>query len=84
MPGRVGTALDALAVADAVETVVFTHGGPIRVAVAEALGLPPPGHRSLHPPTNCSISSLELVDGSWRLVSYNRPTVVAPSTEPTE
>jgi glucosyl-3-phosphoglycerate phosphatase len=82
---RVGRALDDLAGDDAdTATIVFTHGGPIRVAVAEALGLPAPGHGGLHPPTNCSISSLEHVNGDWRLVEYNRPTVVVPSTEPTE
>ncbi|MGH9138181.1 MAG: histidine phosphatase family protein, partial [Acidimicrobiales bacterium] len=65
-------------------TIVFTHGGPIRVAAAAALGISPPGHHRLAPPTNCSISSFGLVEGRWRLRHYNRPTVVESSTEPSE
>ncbi|WP_166348245.1 histidine phosphatase family protein [Phytoactinopolyspora limicola] len=41
--------------------LVFTHGGPVRVAVAEALGLPPGGHRLLAPPANCSVTVLTLL-----------------------
>lgn len=36
--------------------LVFTHGGPISVAAAQALGLPPMGNRWLAPPANCSLS----------------------------
>jgi len=58
--------------------IVFTHGGPIRVATAEALALPAGGHLGLDPPTNCSATELEFVlggDGSRRarLVAYNTP-----------
>lgn len=58
--------------------IVFTHGGPIRVATAEAMGLPAGGHLGLDPPTNCSATELEFVlagDGSRsaRLVAYNTP-----------
>lgn len=58
--------------------VVFTHGGPIRVAVAAALGLPVGGHRSVKPVGNCAVSVLEvpragaLVAGQAHLVAYNR------------
>jgi probable phosphoglycerate mutase len=58
--------------------VVFTHGGPVRVATAEALALPAGGHLGLEPPTNCSETVLEFVLGgdgsrSARLVAYNAP-----------
>jgi glucosyl-3-phosphoglycerate phosphatase len=81
--GRVAAALaDALAVFAGAPVgsrhtvVVFTHGGPIRVAIAEAMGLPAGGHLGLDPPTNCSATELEFVlggDGSRgaRLVTYN-------------
>lgn len=36
--------------------VVFTHGGCIRMAAAQTLGLPPMGHRWLKGPANCSVS----------------------------
>jgi glucosyl-3-phosphoglycerate phosphatase len=63
--------------------VVFTHGGPVRVATAEAMGLPAGGHRGLDPPTNCSATELEFVlagDGSrgTRLVAYNTPAPSLP------
>jgi glucosyl-3-phosphoglycerate phosphatase len=57
--------------------LVFTHGGPVRVATAEALGLPPDGHRLLDPPENCSVTVLNLTvdpDGevtAMRLGGYN-------------
>jgi probable phosphoglycerate mutase len=56
--------------------IVFTHGGPIRVATAEAMGLPAGGHLGLDPPTNCSATELEFVLGGdgrrrTRLVAYN-------------
>ena len=83
---RVGKALDELAGDDAdagrrsCSPTAVRSGSPSPKRSACRL----PAIGSLHPPTNCSISSLELVDGSWRLVEYNRPTVVDPSTEPTE
>lgn len=59
-------------------TIVFTHGGPIRVAVADALGLPPGGHHLLAPPANCAITVITrhldeaaAAVGSGDLVSYN-------------
>ena len=52
--------------------VVFTHGGPIRVAVAAALGLSPLGERKLAAAANCSITELVVDDGDGILVTYNR------------
>lgn len=52
--------------------LVFTHGGPIRVAVAAALGLPPLGERQLAPVANCSITELIVEDGQVELAGYNR------------
>lgn len=43
--------------------LVFTHGGPIRVAVAAALGLPAGGHALLEPPGNCSVTELSVLVG---------------------
>jgi glucosyl-3-phosphoglycerate phosphatase len=60
-----------------VSAVVVTHGGPIRVATAEALELPPGGHRLLDPPDNCSVTVLATTVGSTgevgpiRLTEYN-------------
>jgi probable phosphoglycerate mutase len=50
--------------------LVVTHGGPIRVAAAAALRLPPGGEVLLDPPENCSLTTLR-IDG---LTSYNVPT----------
>ena len=50
--------------------LVVTHGGPIRVAAASALGLPAGDEMLLDPPGNCSLTTLRL-DG---LTSYNVPT----------
>ena len=63
--------------------VVFTSGGPIRVATAEAMGLPAGGHLTLDPPPNCSATELEFVltgDGGrrTRLVAYNTPAPTLP------
>jgi probable phosphoglycerate mutase len=50
--------------------LVVTHGGPIRVAAAAALGLPAGAEMALDPPVNCSLTVLRL-DG---LTAYNVPT----------
>ncbi len=54
--------------------VVFTHGGPIRVAAAEAVGAPSPGHAAMAPPPNCSVTVLETDGAASRLVVYNAST----------
>jgi len=52
--------------------LVFSHGGPIRMAAATALGLPPSGIVRLEPPGNCAVTVLSWSgDGGSRLVSYN-------------
>lgn len=68
---RVWAALTALAGGDGT-VLVFTHGGPIRIAAAAALELPRLGERRLLHVANCAISELLLDDGAAFLVSYNR------------
>ncbi|TWD72399.1 phosphoglycerate mutase [Kribbella amoyensis] len=81
---RIWTAIGDLAATGARQVLVGTHGGPIRVAAAAALRLPPGGHVLLDPPVNCSITTLrvdpELTTSS--LSTYNVPTSTA--TEPAE
>ncbi len=59
--------------------VVFTHGGPIRVAAAAALRLPVPGHAGFAAPVNASLTVLGYGDGpaGAALVEYNTPTAAA-------
>jgi probable phosphoglycerate mutase len=85
MRTRVGEALRDIArrTIDAAPTngiptaLIFTHGGPIQVAVAEALGLPQNGWRLLEPVINCSLTGLTAVVGPtgdtevMRLASFN-------------
>lgn len=82
---RVATALGdaahaAVAVAgtdDSATVLTFTHGGPIQVAAAEALGLPTNQHIRLQGPVNCSVTTITVAvpsdgtDLSMRLRSYN-------------
>lgn len=58
--------------------LVFTHGGPIRVAVASALGLPPGGEAHLGGVRNCSLTVLKWSDGRPRLLAYNLTNQVRP------
>ncbi|MDP8968995.1 MAG: histidine phosphatase family protein, partial [Actinomycetota bacterium] len=58
---------------------VFTHGGPIRVGVASALGLPAGGERALGAVANCSVTLLERHDEHLVLVAYNRVDHLADS-----
>jgi glucosyl-3-phosphoglycerate phosphatase len=51
--------------------LVFTHGGPIRVAVAEALALPAGAERRLEPVANCSLTVLHDHGGVLRVAVYN-------------
>ncbi|MDP8977860.1 MAG: histidine phosphatase family protein [Actinomycetota bacterium] len=51
--------------------LVFSHGGPIRMAVADVLGLAPGGEGVLEDVGNCSLTELRVgADGSG-LVVYN-------------
>jgi glucosyl-3-phosphoglycerate phosphatase len=67
---RVWEAAQAIARAEVGRVLVVTHGGPIRVAAASALGLPAGDELLLDPPVNCSLTTVRL-DG---LSSYNVPT----------
>ncbi|WP_147915688.1 histidine phosphatase family protein [Ruania zhangjianzhongii] len=71
---RVTSALDDLAAAheSGAVLVVFSHGGPIRLAAAAALGLPSPGHHRIASPGNCSVTTLTW--GPPALLGYNCPT----------
>ena len=68
---RVSAALDDLAAAHqpGAVVVVFSHGGPIRLAAAAATGLPSPGHHRIASPDNCSVTTLTW--GPARLLAYN-------------
>jgi probable phosphoglycerate mutase len=58
--------------------VVVSHGGPIRVAAADALGLPSPGHTAFSSPDNCSVTTIKIQPGRGaELVRYNH--TVAPA-----
>lgn len=74
---RVCAALDDLAAGHepGAVLVVFSHGGPIRLATAEALGLPSPGHHRIASPENCSVTTLTW--GPARLLAYNGDTANA-------
>ena len=82
---RIERALDAIAerFADApgdVDVVVFSHGGPIRLAAASVVGLPSPGHARIVSPGNCTVTTLHL-GGSTGLHRYNRD-VTSRGTDP--
>lgn len=68
--------------------VLVTHGGPIRVAVAAALGIPGEGWRAVDAVDNCSLTILDVpgVDGRTpgRLVGYNRVGHLSPHLATTE
>lgn len=75
---RVVTALDALTTElikdrrDDAVLVIFSHGGPIRLATAHAQGIPAPGHHGVGPPGNCSVTSLDW--STPRLLTFNQQT----------
>jgi broad specificity phosphatase PhoE len=81
---RVWKAVADIAASGARRVLVGTHGGPIRVAAAAALRLPPGGQVLLDPPVNCSITTLrvdpELTATS--LTTYN--TATSAVAEPAE
>jgi glucosyl-3-phosphoglycerate phosphatase len=66
--------------------VVFTHGGPIRVAAAAALCLPSPGHLSFAPPVNASLTVIGYGGGQQNnsVVEYNSPTARAADAARTD
>lgn len=61
--------------------LVFTHGGPIRVASAAAVGAPDPGHWDLGPPANCSLTHIEQRGSRGRLLRYNWLPSIATSDQ---
>lgn len=82
---RVWEAVRDIAAADVRRVLVVTHGGPIRVAAAAALRLPPGGQLLLAPPVNCSLTTLR-VDAelsATSLTAYNTPTstIAEPAEE---
>jgi probable phosphoglycerate mutase len=79
---RVWEAVQDIAASGARRVLVGTHGGPIRVAAASALRLPPGGQVLLDPPANCSLTTLRVSEDSSGLSSYNVPTSTV--TEPAE
>ncbi len=68
---RVGPTIEAIAAAHAGQDVVIvSHGGAIRAAVAHVLGID--AYRALQfSVQNLSLTRLDLVDGSWRVVCVN-------------
>jgi broad specificity phosphatase PhoE len=72
---RVWEAVQDIAATGARRVLVGTHGGPIRVAAAAALRLPPGGEVLLGPPVNCSITTIRVNPTS--LTAYNTPTSTA-------
>jgi len=57
--------------------VVFTSGNPIRLATADVLGIPSPGHTPLGAPDNCSVTSFRMRDGHREVLRYNHD--IAPA-----
>lgn len=65
--------------------VAVSHGGPIRVAAAAALGLPSPGHTAFSSPDNCSVTTLKFPrDCGAELVRYNHTVAAAGVADPAE
>jgi glucosyl-3-phosphoglycerate phosphatase len=73
---RVWEAIREIAGGDAYRVLVVTHGGPIRVATAATLRLPPGVEVTLDPPVNCSLTILQVDDllAVTTLTAYNTPT----------
>lgn len=51
--------------------VVFTHGGCIRLGVAEVVGIPVMGEMALGAVANCSVTEVVLDNGDRVLTAYN-------------
>ncbi|MFG1624892.1 histidine phosphatase family protein [Kribbella sp. NPDC049227] len=80
---RVWDAIREIAGSGARRVLVVTHGGPIRVATASTLRLPPGGEVLLDPPVNCSLTTIQVDDllAVTTLTAYNVPTSGIASTE---
>lgn len=68
---RVAACLQEIADSDVTSALVFSHGGTVRVAAAHAAGVPSPGHATMAPPSNCSLTILRLRSGRNALIRYN-------------
>ncbi|MGC4943204.1 histidine phosphatase family protein [Kribbella sp. DT2] len=84
---RVWEAVQDIAATGARRVLVGTHGGPIRVAAASALRLPPGDQVLLDPPVNCSLTTLRVDERltASSLTAYNTPTSVltrSPEEQP--
>ena len=64
--------------------VVFTSGNPIRLATADVLGIPSPGHTPLGAPDNCSVTSFRLRDGHREVLRYNHDITSSPPADQRE
>lgn len=75
---RVWEAVQEIAASGARRVLVGTHGGPIRVAAASALRLPPGDQVLLDPPVNCSLTTIRVDEQltATSLTAYNTPTSV--------
>ncbi|GAB2654796.1 histidine phosphatase family protein [Kribbella swartbergensis] len=81
---RVWDAIRDIAGSGPGRVLVVTHGGPIRVATASTLRLPPGGEVLLDPPVNCSLTTVQVDDllAVTTLTAYNVPTSgTAPAEE---
>jgi probable phosphoglycerate mutase len=81
---RIWDAVRDLAGSGADRVLVVTHGGPIRVAAASSLRLPPGGEVWLDPPVNCSLTTLEVDNllAMTTLTAYNVPTAGTSEEQP--
>src|SRR5690606_6462467 len=57
---RVVECLQEISAGDEKSALVFSHGGTVRVAAAHAAGVPSPGHATMAPPSNCSLTIMKL------------------------
>jgi probable phosphoglycerate mutase len=78
MRKRVAAAIDdlfarALDLAADPVVLAFTHGGPIRMAVAELFGTPSPGTEFVSGLLNCSVTTIQQAGGARKLVRFNVP-----------
>ncbi len=64
--------------------VVFTSGNPIRLATADVLGIPSPGHTPLGAPDNCSVTTFRLLDGHREVLRYNHDVTSASPADQRE
>ncbi|MGM0818225.1 MAG: histidine phosphatase family protein [Actinomycetota bacterium] len=67
---RVAAALDEL-IEGSGTVIVVTHGGPVRHAVAHALGVGPGGRHRLGRASNTGMTTLVRGRGGWRLLGYD-------------